>query len=153
MIFLSQKAHNIRFIVVDQNHGILLYCCPQCLRLTPRINFITLLINKIIIMILSTTETIPNREINQVKGIARGSTVRTRNVGRDILAGLKNLVGGEIEEYTKLQADAREQALERMVNDGTKLGADAIVNVRFTTSVITQAASEVLAYGTAVTLK
>ena len=104
-------------------------------------------------MILSTTETLPNREINEVKGIARGSTVRTRNVGRDILAGFKNLVGGEIEEYTKLQADAREQALQRMKDDAAKYGADAIINVRFTTSVITQAASEVLAYGTAVTLK
>ena len=104
-------------------------------------------------MILSTTETIPNKEINEIKGIARGSTVRTRNIGRDILAGLKNLVGGEIEEYTKLQADAREQALKRMIEDGVKDNADAIVNVRFTTSVITQAASEVLAYGTAVTLK
>ena len=104
-------------------------------------------------MILSTTETIPNREINELKGIARGSTVRTRNIGRDILAGFKNLVGGEIEEYTKLQADAREQALQRMKDDAAKYGADAIVNVRFTTSVITQAASEVLAYGTAVTLK
>ena len=104
-------------------------------------------------MILTTTETLPNREINEVKGIARGSTVRTRNVGRDILAGFKNLVGGEIEEYTKLQADAREQAIQRMKDDAAKYGADAIVNVRFTTSVITQAASEVLAYGTAVTLK
>ena len=104
-------------------------------------------------MILSTTETLPNRDINEVKGIARGSTVRTRNIGRDILAGFKNLVGGEIEEYTKLQADAREQALQRMINDADKYNADAIVNVRFTTSVITQAASEVLAYGTAVTLK
>ena len=104
-------------------------------------------------MILSTTETLPNREINEIKGIARGSTVRTRNIGRDILAGFKNLVGGEIEEYTKLQADAREQALQRMKDDAAKYGADAIVNVRFTTSVITQAASEVLAYGTAVTLK
>ena len=104
-------------------------------------------------MILSTTETLPNREINEIKGIARGSTVRTRNVGRDILAGFKNLVGGEIEEYTKLQADAREQALQRMKDDAAKYGADAIINVRFTTSVITQAASEVLAYGTAVTLK
>ena len=104
-------------------------------------------------MILSTTETLPNREINEIKGIARGSTVRTRNVGRDIPAGFKNLVGGEIEEYTKLQADAREQALQRMKDDAAKYGADAIVNVRFTTSVITQAASEVLAYGTAVTLK
>ncbi len=104
-------------------------------------------------MILSTTETLPNREISEVKGIARGSTVRTRNVGKDILAAFKNLVGGEIEEYTKLQADAREQALQRMKDDAAKYGADAIVNVRFTTSVITQAASEVLAYGTAVTLK
>jgi len=104
-------------------------------------------------MILSTTETLPNREINEIKGIARGSTVRTRNIGRDILAGFKNLVGGEIEEYTKLQADAREQALQRMKDDAAKYGADAIINVRFTTSVITQAASEVLAYGTAVTLK
>jgi len=104
-------------------------------------------------MILSTTETLPNRDINEVKGIARGSTVRTRNIGRDILAGFKNLVGGEIEEYTKLQADAREQALQRMINDADKYNADAIVNIRFTTSVITQAASEVLAYGTAVTLK
>ena len=104
-------------------------------------------------MILSTTETLPNRDINEVKGIARGSTVRTRNIGRDIMAGFKNLVGGEIEEYTKLQADAREQALQRMKDDVVKYNADAIVNVRFTTSVITQAASEVLAYGTAVTLK
>ncbi|MBT3560241.1 MAG: YbjQ family protein [Flavobacteriaceae bacterium] len=104
-------------------------------------------------MILSTTETIPNREINELKGIARGSTVRTRNVVKDIMAGFKNLVGGEIEEYTKLQADAREQALQRMKADADKYNADAIVNVRFTTSVITQAASEVLAYGTAVTLK
>tara|TARA_Y100001947_G_scaffold153448_1_gene156279 strand:- start:4074 stop:4388 length:315 start_codon:yes stop_codon:yes gene_type:complete len=104
-------------------------------------------------MILSTTETLPNRDIAEVKGIARGSTVRTRNIGRDILAAFKNLVGGEIEEYTKLQADAREQALQRMKDDAAKYGADAIVNVRFTTSVITQAASEVLAYGTAVTLK
>ena len=104
-------------------------------------------------MILSTTETLPNRDINEVKGIARGSTVRTRNVVKDIMAGFKNLVGGEIEEYTKLQADAREQALQRMINDADKYNADAIVNIRFTTSVITQAASEVLAYGTAVTLK
>ena len=104
-------------------------------------------------MILSTTETLPNRDINEVKGIARGSTVRTRNIGRDIMAGFKNLVGGEIEEYTKLQADAREQALQRMKDDADKYNADAIVNIRFTTSVITQAASEVLAYGTAVTLK
>ena len=104
-------------------------------------------------MIITTTETIPNKEITESLGIARGSTVRARNVARDIFAGIKNLVGGEIEEYTKLQADAREQALQRMKDDADKYNADAIVNVRFTTSVITQAASEVLAYGTAVTLK
>ena len=104
-------------------------------------------------MILSTTESIPNREIKEVLGIARGSTVRTRNVVRDIVAQIKNIIGGEIEEYTKLQAYAREQALERMVFDANKLDADAILNIRFTTSVITQGASEILAYGTAVSLK
>ena len=104
-------------------------------------------------MILSTTESIPKREINEVLGIARGSTVRTRNVARDIVAQIKNIIGGEIEEYTKLQAYAREQALERMIIDANKLNADAILNIRFTTSVITQGASEILAYGTAVSLK
>jgi len=103
-------------------------------------------------MILSTTETLPNKEITEILGIARGSTVRARNIGRDIFAGLKNIVGGEIQEYTKLQADAREQAMERMVADAKRLGADAIVNVRLTTSVVTQGASEILAYGTAVKL-
>lgn len=101
-------------------------------------------------MILTTTETIPNKQISEVLGIARGSTVRSRNVGRDIFAGLKNLVGGEIEEYTKLQAQSREQAIQRMVTDAESLGADAIVNIRFATSTITQGASEILAYGTAV---
>ena len=101
-------------------------------------------------MVLSTTETIAGKEIKEVLGIARGSTVRTRNAGRDIIAMLKNIVGGEIEEYTKLQAFAREQAIERMVDDGKNLGSDAIINIRFTTSVITQGASEILAYGTAV---
>lgn len=101
-------------------------------------------------MITTTTETVPNKTITEVLGIARGSTVRARNVGRDIFAGLKNLVGGEISEYTKLQAQAREQALQRMVDDAKKLGADGVVNVRFTTSMIMQGASEILAYGTAV---
>ncbi|NOR87676.1 MAG: heavy metal-binding domain-containing protein [Bacteroidales bacterium] len=104
-------------------------------------------------MILSNTETIPNREIVEILGIARGSTVRARNIGRDIFAGLKNIVGGEIEEYTKLQAQSREQAIERLVQDAANLGADAIVNVRFNTSQIMQGASEMLAYGTAVKLK
>jgi uncharacterized protein YbjQ (UPF0145 family) len=103
-------------------------------------------------MIITSTETIPGREIVQVMGIARGSTVRARNVGRDIFAGLKNLVGGEINEYTKLQAQSREQALQRMQQDAEQMGADAVVNVRFTTSMIMQGASEILAYGTAVKL-
>ena len=104
-------------------------------------------------MIISTTETIPSREIIEILGIARGSTVRARNVARDIFAGIKNLVGGEIEEYTKLQALSREQALSRMIEDAKKNGADAIVNVRCMTSVISQGAAEVLAYGTSVKLK
>jgi len=104
-------------------------------------------------MIITTTEQIPNKEIVEIMGIARGSTVRARNIGNDIFASLKNIVGGEIEEYTKLQAQSREQALQRMVDDAEKLGADAIINVRFTTSMIVQGASEMLAYGTAVKLR
>lgn len=103
-------------------------------------------------MILSTTEKIPNREIVEILGVARGSTVRARNIGRDFFAGLKNIIGGEIEEYTKLQAQSREQAMQRMIQDAEKLNADAIVNVRLTTSLIMQGASEILAYGTAVKL-
>jgi uncharacterized protein YbjQ (UPF0145 family) len=101
-------------------------------------------------MLITTTETVPGKEITEILGVCRGSTVRARNVGRDIFAGLKNLVGGEIEEYTKLQANSREQALERMIADAESLGANAIVNVRFMTSTIVQGASEILAYGTAV---
>ena len=101
-------------------------------------------------MIISTTEKIPNKEIAEVLGIARGSTVRARNIGRDILAGLKNVVGGEIEEYTQLQAESREQAIQRMIKDAEIMGADGIINVRLSTSMIMQKASEVLAYGTAV---
>jgi len=103
-------------------------------------------------MIISTTDKIPNREIYQILGIARGSTVRARNIGRDIFAGLKNIVGGEIEEYTKLQAQSREEAMQRMVADAERLNADAILNVRYSTSMIMQGASEILAYGTAVKL-
>jgi len=103
-------------------------------------------------MILSTTESIPKREIVEIVGIARGSTVRARNVGRDIFAGLKNIVGGEITEYTKLQAQSREQAMQRMIDDAKILNADAVINIRFTTSMVMQGASEILAYGTAVKL-
>lgn len=101
-------------------------------------------------MITSTTDFIPGKEVIEILGIARGSTVRARNMGHDIMAGLKNLVGGEIDEYTKLQANSREQAMQRMVKDAERLGADAIINVRFSTSMIMQGASEILAYGTAV---
>ena len=104
-------------------------------------------------MIITTTENIPNKKILETLGICRGSTVRARNVGRDIFAGLKNIIGGEIQEYTKLQAQSREQALERMINDAKKLEANAIVNVRFTTSMVMQGASEILAYGTAVEIE
>ncbi|MEK9530854.1 MAG: YbjQ family protein [Flavobacteriaceae bacterium] len=101
-------------------------------------------------MLYVNTETIAGKTITESLGIARGSTVRSRNIGRDLFAGLKNIIGGEIEEYTKLQADAREQALSRMLDDARRLGADAVVAVRFTTSVVTQGASEILAFGTAV---
>jgi uncharacterized protein YbjQ (UPF0145 family) len=104
-------------------------------------------------MILVTTPIVPNKEIDETLGIARGSTVRARNVGQDIFAGLKNIIGGEISEYTKLQAQSREQALQRMQEDAERLGANAIVNVRLTTSMVMQGCSEILAYGTAVTLK
>ena len=103
-------------------------------------------------MILSTTDSIPNKTITEIICIARGSTVRARNIGRDIFAGLKNIIGGEISEYTKLQADSREQALQRMVDDAKAHGADAVINVRFTTSMVMQGCSEILAYGTAVKL-
>ncbi len=104
-------------------------------------------------MIVTTTESIPGNEIVEILGLSRGSTVRARNVGRDIFAALKNLLGGEINEYTKLQADSREQALQRMIKDAESLGADAVVNVRITTSMIMQGVAEILAYGTAVKLK
>ncbi len=104
------------------------------------------------IMIVSTTEKVPNKEITKILGVARGSTVRARNIGRDFFAGLKNIVGGEINEYTRLQAQSREEAMQRMKQDAEQMGADAIVNVRFTTSMIMQGASEILAYGTAVKL-
>ena len=104
-------------------------------------------------MIISTTDNVPNKEIAEILGIARGSTVRARNIGRDIFAGLKNIIGGEIEEYTKLQAESREQAMQRMVQDAERMGADAIVNMRMTTAMIMQGAAEILVYGTAVKLK
>ena len=103
-------------------------------------------------MIITTTETIPNRVIVELLGLARGTTVRAKNIGQDIFAGLKNIVGGEIEEYTQLQAQSREQAMQRMIQDAERMGADAIIGFRLATSMIMQGASEILAYGTAVKL-
>ena len=103
-------------------------------------------------MIVVTTETIAGRDIRESLGLVRGNTIRARHVGRDIMAGLKTIVGGEIQEYAKLMGEAREQAIDRMVAEARELGADAIVNVRFSTSVIIGGAAEMLAYGTAVKL-
>jgi len=104
-------------------------------------------------MILTTTDFIPNKEITEILDVARGSTVRARSIGRDIFAGLKNIIGGEVSEYTKLQAESREQAMQRMTDDAKRLGADAIINIRLTTSMVMQGCSEILAYGTAVKIK
>lgn len=104
-------------------------------------------------MLIVNTDFVAGREIVEVIDIARGSTVRARNIGRDIFAGLKGIVGGEISEYTKLMADAREHAIERMIADAERLGADAVINVRFATAMVMQGSSEILAYGTAVRLK
>ncbi|WP_155802742.1 YbjQ family protein [Ponticaulis koreensis] len=104
-------------------------------------------------MIITTTETVPGREISEVIGITKGNVVRARFVGRDIIAGLRTLVGGEVDEYTKLMAEAREQSYDRMLESARQMGADAVVNVRFTTSLIMQGSSEIMTYGTAVRLK
>jgi len=104
-------------------------------------------------MIISNTDHLAGYRIVESLDVARGSTVRARNIGRDFFAGLKNLVGGEIEEYTRLMADSREQAIRRMMADAEDLGADAILNVRFTTSMVMQGCAEILAYGTAVRIE
>jgi uncharacterized protein YbjQ (UPF0145 family) len=100
-------------------------------------------------MIIVTTEEIPGKTIKKTLGLVRGNTIRARHVGHDISAALKSLVGGEIRDYTKMMAESREQALDRMVEEAESLGANAIVSVKFTTSMIMQSASEILAYGTA----
>ncbi len=104
-------------------------------------------------MIYVTTETIEGKKIKKTIGMVRGNTIRARHVGKDIMAGLKNLVGGEIIEYTKLMAESREQAIDRMIQEAQRMGANAIVSVRFTTSVIMGGAAELLAYGTAVVVE
>ncbi len=104
-------------------------------------------------MILCTTEVVAGRETVECLGLVRGNTVRARHVGRDLLASFRNIVGGEVDEYTKMLAEAREQALDRMSAEAVKLGADAVVTVRFSTAEIMQHAAEVVAYGTAVRLR
>ncbi len=104
-------------------------------------------------MLLATTDTIPGKRIVKCLGLVRGNTIRARNAGKDILAGLRNLVGGEIVEYTKLMAESREQALDRMVEEAKRLGAHAVVGLRFSTAEIENHAAEILAYGTAVVVE
>jgi len=104
-------------------------------------------------MIVVNTETAPGHTIVAVKGLVQGNTIRAKHLGRDIAAGFKNLVGGELRGYTELLTEARRQAIERMIGQAQQLGANAIVNVRFTTSAITQGAAELYAYGTAVVVE
>ena len=104
-------------------------------------------------MIVSTTNEVPGGEITAVLGIARGNTIRARHLGRDIMAGLKGVVGGEVESYTKLMAESREQAIARMIEHAEALGADAVVGMRIATSVLMTTAAEILAYGTAVKVR
>ncbi|PQJ66981.1 heavy metal-binding domain-containing protein [Photobacterium angustum] len=104
-------------------------------------------------MIFTTTETVPSREIEAVLGVVNGNVVQSKNVGRDLMAGLKSIVGGELKGYTEMLTEARTIATERLVAEAEKLGADAIVGVRFTTSSVTDGASEIMAFGTAVKLR
>ncbi len=101
-------------------------------------------------IITTTTEEIPGRKIKSILGIVKGNTVRVKNIGVDFLAGLKNIVGGEVKSYTNMAIQARDQAFSRMIDEAKKLNADAIVGIRFATSTVMQGASEMLAYGTAV---
>lgn len=104
-------------------------------------------------IIVSSTNEIPEKDIYEIVGLVKGNTVRARNIGRDIGAGFKNLIGGEIKTYTEMISQSREEAYNRMINQAIKLDADAIIGMRFMTSMIMQGASEMLAYGTAVKLK
>ncbi len=104
-------------------------------------------------MIITTSDQVEGKKITKTIGLVRGSTIRARHVGRDIMAGLRSLVGGEIVDYTKMMAEAREQAIQRMVEDAEKKGANAVVSMRFTTSMIMSNASEILAYGTGVVVE
>jgi len=104
-------------------------------------------------MLMTTQDEFNDRQITETLGIVRGNTIRARHIGKDIMAGLRTIVGGEIVEYTKLMGEAREQAIDRMLVEARSLGADGIVCLRFSTSVVMQNSAELLAYGTAVRLK
>jgi uncharacterized protein YbjQ (UPF0145 family) len=104
-------------------------------------------------VIITTSEQVEGKKIVKTIGWVKGNTIRARHVGRDIMAGLRGVVGGEITEYTKMMAESREQAIQRMVEDAEKQGANAIIGMRFTTSMVMSSASEILAYGTAVVLE
>ena len=104
-------------------------------------------------MIITNIETVPGKNIIEHFGLVAGSTIRAKHVGRDIMASLKNLVGGELQGYTQLLQESRQQALDRMVDQARQLGANAIINVRFSTSSVAQGAAELYAYGTAVLVK
>ncbi len=104
-------------------------------------------------MLVTNLEIIPGKRVGKHLGLVQGSTVRSKHVGKDLLAGLKNIVGGELKGYTELLKEAREEATERMVQQAQSVGANAVLNVRFSTSSITQGAAEMLAYGTAVFLE
>lgn len=104
-------------------------------------------------MLITNNDQIAGREVTETLGLVKGNTIRARNVGSDILAGLRNLVGGEVKGYTKMISDARDEALARMKEEAEAMEADAVINVRFTTSQVMSGSSEILAYGTAVKLK
>lgn len=104
-------------------------------------------------MIVTMSDQVPGHEIDSVIGLARGNVVRARFFGRDFIAGLRNLVGGEVPEYTKLLAESREQAMDRMVKHAEELGADAVITFRLSTATVMDGSAEILAYGTAVKLK
>ncbi|EGQ9051945.1 TPA: heavy metal-binding domain-containing protein [Vibrio parahaemolyticus] len=103
-------------------------------------------------MIYTTTDTIPGKEIAEVRGVVTGNVVQSKHIGRDLMAGLKSIVGGEIHGYTEMMTEARDIAIQRMVEQANQKGADAIVGIRFTTSSIVDGSSEILAFGTAVKL-
>ena len=104
-------------------------------------------------IIVTTMNEIPGKKVSQILGVAKGNTIRARHIGRDVLAGLKNVVGGEIKSYTEMTTKAREEAFNRMVNEAIEMKADAIISMRYSTAMVMQGAAEMLAYGTAVKLK